>query len=276
MQTKRYASAFWALLFAPMALTAQVFMHPFDPAPALAMGGATVAYPGLSASLGNEAAVALQPGWGIGLSSALPYAIPDWTTASLQAHTRLDANSSAALDLSHNGTDAYAEQSIRLNYARRLGAKFALGGSADLMRVTAPDYGSANAATFSIGVLAEPVKNLWLGGRLRNPLQVKLGPDILPTVVSVGLAWRSSPALLWLLETEKDLEREVQIRAGLEYRPIQPLVLRAGVRSAPGRMSFGAGFLLKNGLEINAAAEWHPVLGVTPAAGIRFSSDRKQ
>ncbi len=249
-------------------------MRPFDPAPALALGGATTAYPGLSAGLGNEAAAALQPGWGVWLGSALPYTIEGWTTASLQAFTRLDANSSVALDLSHNGTDAYAEQSFRLNYARRLGAKFALGGSADLMRVAAPDYGSANAATFSIGVLAEPVKNLWLGARLRNPLQVKLGEDILPTVVQVGLAWRSSPALLWVLDTEKDLERDVQIRAGLEYRPIQQLVLRAGVRSAPGRMSFGAGFFLKNGLSINAAAEWHPVLGVTPAAGISFTSER--
>ncbi len=276
MQMNRLFGWLLFLSCCPFGASSQVFMRAFDPAPAFAMGGASVAYPGLGAGLANEAAPAFQPGWGIWAGSALPYTVEGWSTATLQAYTRIDGNSAAAFDLSHNGTDAYQEQRFRLNYARRLSPRFAFGGSADLFRVAAPEYGSANAASFGLGVLAEPVKNLWLGARIQNPLQIKLGDDILPTTVRIGGAWRSSNALLWLLEAEKDLERPVQVRAGIEYRPIESVVIRAGMRSAPGRMSLGAGFLLKNGLSIHAAAEWHPVLGVTPAAALHFAPPGKQ
>lgn len=272
MQSKRLLGLSLALLCSVVLLRAQVFMRAFDPAPALSMGGANVAYPDPAAGLANEAALVFQPRWGLWLGSALPYAVEGWTTASFQAYAGIDANSSAAIDIAHNGTSAYQEQRFRLQYARRAGAKFAFGGSADLMRVSAQDYGSANAFSFGLAVLAQPVKNLWLGARVQNPLQVKLGDDVLPATLRVGAAWRSSATLLWLLEAEKDLERPVQVRAGLEYRPLHSLFLRAGIRSAPGRMSLGAGFLLKNGLALHAAAEWHPVLGVTPAAGISYTA----
>lgn len=243
-------------------------MRPFDLAPALALGGAAVANPDLSAGLYNEAAPAWEKTYGFQLGSAIPYGTPGWTSAAFQAFTKIDANSGAALDLAHSGTDAYGEQRLRLAYGRKLGPRFALGGSADLLRVSAPDYGAATTATFGLGLLAEPIQNFWLGARVQNPLQAKIGDDVLPTVLRVGAAWRSSPALLWLLETEKDLERPAQVRIGLEYHPLPALTLRAGVRNAPGRVSFGAGFHLKNGLALHAAAEWHPTLGATPAAAI--------
>ena len=193
MRTKRILPClFVGCLLASYSLQSQVFMRAFDPAAALALGGATTAYPGMEAGLYNEAASAWGKSRGLWLSSAVPYAIQGWTTASLQAFTPIDANSGAALDLSHNGTDAYAEQRLRLAYGRRLGARFTFGGSIDAMRVSAPDYGSAAAASFGLGVLAEPIPNLWLGARVQNPLQIKLGKEVLPTVLRVGAAWPCS------------------------------------------------------------------------------------
>lgn len=268
MQIKRAFSFLFLLL--PFGVGCQVFMRPFDPAPTMAMGGAAIAYPGMDAGWQNEAAPAWRKGRGVWLGSALPYALEGWNTASLQAYSAIDANSAVALDLAHNGTEFYAEQRLRLAYSRRLGLRFTLGGSLDAMRVDAPEYGSATAATFGLGVLAEPVPRLWLGARIQNPLQAKIGDHVLPTVVRIGAAWRSSASLLWLLDAEKDLERRTQLRVGFEYKPLPALALRAGVRSAPGRASLGAGFTLKNGLALHAAAEWHPALGVTPAAAISW------
>jgi hypothetical protein len=61
------------------------------------------------------------------------------------------------------------------------------------------------------------------------------------------------------------------IKAGLEYQPVPLLVIRAGMRSNEiTRMAFGAGMRLKNKLAIDLASEWHPSLGLTPAAMISW------
>jgi len=38
------------------------------------------------------------------------------------------------------------------------------------------------------------------------------------------------------------------------------------MRTEPARLGFGAGLRLTKNLAIDTGAEWHPVLGLTPAA----------
>ena len=71
------------------------------------------------------------------------------------------------------------------------------------------------------------------------------------------------------LETEKDLDRPTQVKMGVEYRPMSALAIRAGTRAGKvARMSFGVGLRLKHGISIDVGSEWHPTLGVTPAASV--------
>lgn len=249
-------------------MQAQVFMRPFDNAAALALGGATVAYPGTAIGLTNDALPGFGEKAGVYLSSALPYGIGDWQTARFQGFARLSARDGMGLEFMHSGIEAYGEQRARLLYGRQLGPKLFLGGSADMLRVTAQEYGSATAFTFGLSVLANPLPKVWIGARLQNPLQLKLSEEVVPAVLHIGLAWAASSSLTLLAETEKDLDRPVQVKAGLEYRPVSVLVLRAGFRSAPARVGFGAGIRLKNGLSFDTGAEWHPTLGITPAATV--------
>ena len=62
------------------------------------------------------------------------------------------------------------------------------------------------------------------------------------------------------------LERPVQIKAGMEYRPLESLYVRAGVRTGgTARAGFGIGIRFGKGLGLDAGSEWHPSLGITPA-----------
>lgn len=254
------------LLFCLLA-NAQVFMRPFDNAASLALGGATVAYPGLSAGLANEALLGFGEKRGVYLGSAIPYGIFDWQTAQFQSFTKLGTNDGLGLDIAHSGIEVYQEQQFRLLYGRRLGEKFYLGGSAQLMRVSAQEYGSANGVTFGIGLLAQALPKLWLGARLQNPFQQKVGDYEASSLLKIGAAWQSSDLLIFLAEVEKSLEREAQIKAGVEYRPVDVLVVRAGMRTGgAARITFGAGFRLKNGLALDFGSEWNPSLGLTPSA----------
>jgi hypothetical protein len=250
-------------------LSSQVFMRPFDNAASLALGAATAAYPNTSVGLANESLLGQGEKRGVFLGSAIPYGISGWQTAHFQGFTKFGSNDGLGLDIAHSGIEAYQEQHFRLLYGRRLGEKFYLGGSAALQRVSAQEYGSANGVTFGIGILARALPNVWLGARLQNPFQQKIGDYEALSLLRIGVAWQASDLFIFLSEVEKSLERDAQIKVGVEYRPVDVLVIRAGVRAGgASRIAFGAGIRLKNGLALDFGSEWHPSLGVTPAAMI--------
>ena len=249
-----------------IATHAQVFMRTFENAASLSLGGAVSAYPGLSAGLSNEALAGFGEKAGVYLGSAIPYGISGWQTAQIQGFAKINDVSGAGLDVTYSGTEAYREQKWSLIYGRRLSDKFFFGGSADLLRVSAQEYGSATGVNVSIGMLANPLPGLWIGVRLRNPVRQSIGPDAPSTILRIGAAWKASNIFLLLAESEKMLERPVQIKAGMEYRPLESLYVRAGVRTGgTARAGFGIGIRFGKGLGLDAGSEWHPSLGITPA-----------
>ncbi len=258
--------AFCLLLFT-FSSNAQVFMRPFDNAAAMGMGGATVAMPNFSTGLANEAQLGLKKKLGVFASSAIPYSISGWQSAQVQGIIGLGSSGGVGVGVFHAGTDLYAEQRFQLSYGRQLGEKFYLGGSADVLHNNAQEYGSNTAASFSLGVLAQALPQVWIAGRIQNPFQQRIGDDLLPTVVRVGATWKPTELFFLALETEKDLERPTQVKVGIEYRPSPMIAIRAGTRTGKvARMAFGLGLRLKNGVSIDVGSEWHPTLGITPAA----------
>jgi hypothetical protein len=264
----------WLLLFVfPCLLSGQVFMRPIDQSAALALGGAAIAYPGASIGLANDAVSGFSGKTGLFLGSAIPYSIGGWQTARFQGFVRASANDGFGLDVAHSGIEAYREQRFRASYGRRLGPGLLLGGSADVLRVSAQEYGSATGFTFNLSALANPLPGVWLGAQIQNPVQVEIAGAVVPAVLRIGAAWEAASTLILLAETEKDLERPAQIKVGIEYRPVPRLALRTGIRTEPARVGFGANIRLANGIALDAGAEWHPVLGITPAAMLVWHRD---
>lgn len=246
-------------------------MRPFDNAASLTLGGASVAYPGTDAGLQNEALAGYGDRAGVYLGSALPYGITSWQTAQFQGFSKLGKYDGVGLDIAHSGVEAYREQQFRLLYGRRLGERFYLGGSAALLRVSAQEYGSANGVTFGIGLLANVLPRFWLGARLFNPFRQEVAGEAVASSMRIGAAWKASGIFALLAEVEKSLDRNVRIKTGIEYRPVEVLVLRAGVRAGgAAQVGFGAGVRLKNGLALDVGSEWHPSLGMTPAAMVAW------
>jgi hypothetical protein len=258
-------------LFCSSWAAAQVFMRPFEHAASMALGGATVALPTLHNSQTNEAQLGLATGPAILLGAALPYGLTDWQALQVQGIYTINKNSSAGLEILQSGLEGYREQRLALQYGRKLSEKFSLGGSAYLLRVAGgPEYGSAATVNVSIGILAQPLPGIWLGARLQNPIPVQLGSETTPAWLRVGAYWKASPAFGLLTEVEKDIDRPAQVKVGAEYRPVDAVRLRLGLRSQPSRASFGVGLRLKSGFFIDTAAEWHPRLGFTPAVAFAW------
>jgi hypothetical protein len=246
-------------------------MRPFENAAAMGIGGATVALSDIGCGLANEGQLGLGTRLGFLAGTALPYGIEGWQSAHFQAIAGIGKFGGAGLNIEHSGTEDYREQRFRLAYGRRLAETFYLGGSADVLRASAPEYGSLTTATFSLSVLARALPKVWIGARVQNPFQQKIGSDLIPTVLRIGATWKPSGLFSLSFETEKDLQRKAMIKAGLIYQPVPLLYIRAGMRSNEiTRMAFGAGLKLKNNLAIDLASEWHPSLGLTPSAMVAW------
>ncbi len=251
-------------------------MRPFEHAASMALGGATVALPTLDNSLTNDAQLGRAVGPSVFLGAALPYGLTDWQALQLQGIYNIDKNSSAGLEILQSGIETYREQRFALQYGRKLSEKFSLGASAYLMRVGgSPEYGSATTVNFSLGILAQPLPNIWLGARVQNPMPLKVGSEAAPTWLRVGAYWKASGAFGLMAEVEKDIDRPAQTKFAAEYRPVEMVRLRLGLRSEPSRVSFGAGLRLKGGFAVDAATEWHPRLGFTPAVAFAWQKPSK-
>lgn len=153
----RYLSISCLLLLCPL-LHARVLCAKLENAAVLSLGGAGVAYPGMSTGLSNEALTGFGEKAGVFLGSAMPYSITGWQTAQFQGFTKLGDYDGLGLDIAHSGIEVYQEQQFRLLYGRRMGERFYFGGSAAFMRVSAQEYGAANGITFGVGVLVLPIE----------------------------------------------------------------------------------------------------------------------
>jgi len=172
------------------------------------------------------------------------------------------------------GFDLYKESKMGVAFSRALGKHFWAGLQFDQLRKDLNQtYGSQSVYTFELGLLAEIFTDFYLGIHLYNPGQIKFRTwdydDKIPTIARLGFSWKLSNGSIITSEIEKDIDSDLQIKAGLEY-PISPKIfLRAGAFNEPNSISMGFGFHFKH-LKTNIAFSRHPVLGYTPSADLNF------
>ncbi|MFK7799020.1 MAG: hypothetical protein AB8E82_16320 [Aureispira sp.] len=174
------------------------------------------------------------------------------------------------LSLHYFGYGAYNEQKIGLAYAKRLFKRFSIGAQFNYLATRIGEYGTAHNVTFELGILAKVTKHFHLGAHAFSPVRIEMpNGDIIPSIFKLGAAYIPSKQLRLTAEVEKDLERPLNGRFGIEYHPIPVLYLRAGVATTPVMASFGLGLHL-NALKIDIASSYHQVLGFTPSLSLTY------
>jgi hypothetical protein len=182
------------------------------------------------------------------------------------------------LSANYYGYKYYNESKVGLAYARKFGTKFSLGVQFDFLRLMIAENGSRNFYTFEMGFQYKPWKVLTIGAHIYNPIPYKVEKTFgerLPTIMKFGLGYEPSEKVLLAAEYEQDIHYKPRFKAGVEYRPIKYFFIRAGVQTTPFSASFGFGANVA-GLNVDVAANYHPVLGFTPQAAIIYSFSKKQ
>ena len=175
------------------------------------------------------------------------------------------------------GGALYNEVRVGAAYGYRLGV-VSIGGRLDVLQVSFQDLGSRRTVAASLGGQADVVpERLTFGAYLYNLNQAKLADyqdERVPTVLRAGLAYRPSKQVLLLAETEKDIEHDAGLKAGLEYLPLPTVAIRAGYASLSRQTTGGVGVRAGH-FQFDYAAGWHSVLGLSQFLSVSLQWERK-
>lgn len=226
---------------------------------ALNVGALTVALP-----LGRAAAPATATD---GTASAPVAAAQTWAR-----------NGVVAFEAQRFGGVLYNETRLGAGYGYRFG-QISLGGRVDMLQVSIEGLGSKRVLLGTLGGQIEIIpRRLSFGASLYNISQTKLASyqdERVPTVLKAGLGYRPSSQVLLVVETEKDVERNSNFKAGLEYRPMSILAVRLGLASLTEQASAGVG-VLAGTLQIDYAASFQQALGFSQHLSVSKSWGGKQ
>lgn len=161
------------------------------------------------------------------------------------------------------GGQLYNETRVGVGYGYRLG-QISLGARVDVLQVSIEGLGSRRVAMGTLGGQIEVLpRKLSFGAALYNLSQTRLASyqdERVPTILKAGLAYRPGTQVLLLVEAEKDVERDANFKAGLEYRPVPALAARLGLASLTEQASAGIG-VLAGSFQLDYAAAFQQALG---------------
>ncbi|MBD2721724.1 hypothetical protein [Hymenobacter armeniacus] len=174
------------------------------------------------------------------------------------------------------GGTLYNETRVGAGYGYRFG-QISLGARVDMLQVSIEGLGSRRVVLGTLGGQIEVLPNrLTFGASLYNLSQTKLASyqdERVPTVLKAGLAYRPSSQVVLLVETEKDVERAANFKAGLEYRPVPVLAARLGLATLTEQASAGIG-VAAGAFQIDYAAAFQQALGFSQHLSVSKSWGR--
>lgn len=235
------------------------------------MGDASVTFQDINSAFSNQAGLAFLEGLSFTVFAERRFVLAEIN--SFSAAAAYPTNSGTfGLALNYFGYTNYNEQKIGLSYARKLFEGVGIGAQVDYLGTRIPEYGTASSVTFELGVQANLLDKLMVGGHVFSPVRVQLTDsdrDVIPTQLNIGFSYLPSDKVLIALEVEKDIDYKASFKGGIEYKVVDQLSIRAGIGTEPIQNSFGIGVHLPN-LDIDFSAMYHYELGFTPGISVSY------
>ena len=257
--------------FASNALYAQLGLPTTAGAQGAAMGGVGINFRDIHGAFADQAGLAWVEKTSFMLLSEARFAGVQLNAAGAAVAVPVGGGT-VGLCAQYLGTDGYTEQKIGLAYARKVGNRFSFGAQFDYLGIRIPQYGAANLVTFELGLQTEIFKGFWIAAHAYSPIPIKFADtERLPSVVRIGVSYQPSEQILLATEVGKDLDYpDFSWRAGLSYRIVPNIWIRAGVGTAPTKTSLGLGFALAKSWRIDVAAAYQDRIGFSPVVGLIY------
>lgn len=176
------------------------------------------------------------------------------------------------LSFSRYGFSEFASQSAGLTYARSFSGALSLALTFRVHQIHISQYGTASAYSLDAGLQFHLTEKVIIGSGISNPGKseyANLPGTVVPLSLRVGLCYLLSDKVLVLSDLDKFLGHQIDLKFGVEYKPLKSFALRGGMSANPYKQYAGFGFSLK-GMTVDAAVSSHPDLGISPNLGLSY------
>jgi hypothetical protein len=178
-------------------------------------------------------------------------------------------------DIAHTGIEDYGETRIGIGYGKKLAKKLSLGIQFNYHLLSFMS-GYPNFYTFTgeVGLIAEPLNNLFIGAHVFNPTFATLNSqyeDPVPVIFEMGAGYKIAGKVMLTAEIEKERYEDMSPRFGIDYLLFKSMNLRAGVSLNPVEICFGASWTTKKRLSLDFAFYHHEILGYSPQISLSYS-----
>ena len=221
----------------------------------------------------NQATLALLNQFSAGVYYESKYGLDEFALAASSVVLPTNAGT-FGLSFYQFGKGTFKEHKLGFAYSKQLSERFNAAVQFDYQSQHMPENANAfSFVTFEIGATYQLTEQITVGAHTFNP--VKNGYNYpeektkLPAVFRLGAHYAFDEHVLVILETQKESNRDVVVKSGLEFMPLQNLALRFGISGRPIQYTTGLGYNYKN-ISTDIAFSYHGNLGFTPAVSIQY------
>lgn len=269
MFSLRKTSVFLLLFSVPLALPGEDPLLSSSGAAGTGMGSVSATGKGFWASFSNQALLAQNHQYSVGINCLNRFNIAELGTYSAGLVLPA-AKSSTGILFSRFGYSEYSREKIGLACGLHLSEKISAGIQIDYFAVrTGNKYANYQSLTFETGILIHPSDNISAGIHLFNPVPNSLRKSFLPSSLTAGVGIELNRSLFTAAEVTMSSGQPLAIRMGFDYEAAANLHIRGGFTTENTSFSFGTGFRL-NAVMIDIGFATHERLGVTTAASLTF------
>jgi hypothetical protein len=176
------------------------------------------------------------------------------------------------------GYSQYRESRLGIAWGKRLSEYISIGSQVCYQNIRIAGYGSTGAITAELGLLANPLENLWIGAHIFNFTHSKFFSDsyheLLPVEFNVGISYELAKKATLVLQSEVNAEQNIFLKSGLEFLVALPFTARIGVQLKPAQLYAGFGYAYKH-IVLDVAFSRHETLGYTPQLSFVYNFARK-
>ena len=231
-------SSFFFILFC-VKIVAQYGTPAVAGARGAAMGNTGVNSQDVWATMRNQAGLAQLESTSVGVQGETRFVAVGIQTVGLAAAVPTKSGT-FGLALNYFGNATYNDQKVGISYARKLFAGVAIGAQFDYVGLRIAEYGSKSLFTFELGLQSDLPKGFRVAAHIFSPIRIAVTPnEYLPTTFTLGANYSPNKRVSVVLEVEKDIQHQANLKFGVEYFVVPMLALRVGATTFPFTNSLG-------------------------------------
>jgi hypothetical protein len=168
------------------------------------------------------------------------------------------------------GDDLYSESILTAGFSNQMGIA-SLGLRINYIQYRAEGFGSKGVFSINFGGIAELTPRLFVGAHITNLNQPKLSEDgdRLPTLLTMGVAFKPTEKVFIATDLEKDLDYKPTWKLGGEYQFHKKFSARTGFNVNPNASFFGLGFKT-NKFNLDYSLQYSSVLQFSHQASVTY------